>query len=46
VTRFGAGMLPTAQTVFQAGDLVHVLATDDVVPTVSNVAGSTPEGEA
>ncbi len=45
VTRFGSGMLPTAQMVFQAGDLVHVLGTDDVIPTVSNVAGAAPEGE-
>ena len=45
LTRFGAGMLPTPQTVFQSGDLVHVLVTDDVVPTVAGVAKAAPEGE-
>ena len=29
VTRFGKGMLPTASTVLQDGDQVHVLVTDD-----------------
>jgi trk system potassium uptake protein TrkA len=45
LTRFGAGMLPTPHTVFQSGDLVHALVTDDVAPTVAGVAKAAPEGE-
>jgi trk system potassium uptake protein TrkA len=46
VTRFGKGMLPTASTVVQDGDLVHVLVTDDVADNVEAIAGEPPEGSA
>ena len=46
VTRFGRGMLPTASTVFQDSDLVHVLLTDDIVDAVESVGGRPPEGSA
>ncbi len=44
LTRFGKGQLPTASTVLQSGDLVHVLVTDDVADGVEAVAGSPPGG--
>jgi trk system potassium uptake protein len=44
LTRFGKGQLPTASTVLQSGDLVHVLVTDDVADGVEAVAGSAPGG--
>jgi trk system potassium uptake protein len=43
ITRFGKGMLPTSSTVFQDGDLVHVLLTDDIADAVESVAGRPPE---
>jgi trk/ktr system potassium uptake protein len=45
ITRFGAGTLPTTQMVFQSGDLVHVLVTDELLPRVSDTAKAAPEGE-
>lgn len=46
ITRFGAGTLPTAQMVFQAGDVVHVLVTDDLTHIVAGAARVAPEGDA
>ena len=43
VTRFGEGMLPTADMVIQSGDLIHIAATDDVVPRITALATSGPE---
>lgn len=43
ITRFGAGRLPTASTAAQAGDVVHVLATEDLIDTVRKVAAEPPE---
>ncbi len=44
LTRFGKGVLPTASSVIQDGDLVHVLVTDDIAESVFEVAGRAPEG--
>jgi len=44
VTRFGAGQLPTASTVAQDGDVVHVLAPEQLIDTVRRVAAQPPEG--
>lgn len=44
ITRFGKGMLPTASTVVQDGDLVHVLVTDDIADSVETIVGQPPEG--
>jgi trk system potassium uptake protein TrkA len=44
LTRFGKGMLPTASTVVQDGDLVHALLTDDIADAVEEIAGRPPEG--
>lgn len=44
VTRFGKGLLPTASTVLQDGDQVHVLVTDDIADDVERITASTPEG--
>lgn len=46
VTRFGTGELPSASTVIQAGDGLHVLATDDRAAALAEVAGRSPEGQA
>ncbi len=43
VTRFGEGTLPTHSTVIQHGDLVHMLATDDILPAMTEVAAAEPE---
>jgi trk system potassium uptake protein len=43
VTRFGEGTLPTDSTVIQHGDLVHMLATDDILPAMTEVAAAEPE---
>jgi len=45
LTRFGKGMLPTASTVLQDGDQVHVLVTDDIADAVEQIAASPPMGE-
>ncbi|MDQ2959356.1 MAG: TrkA family potassium uptake protein [Actinomycetota bacterium] len=44
ISRFGKGELPTAQTVIQAGDELHVTATDDLTDTVRAAAAAGPAG--
>ena len=44
VTRFGVGELPTASTMVQDGDVLHVLVDDAHAPTLRDVAGRAPEG--
>ncbi len=44
VTRFGSGELPLPSTVIQDGDNLHVLATDDRVKVLADVAAQPPEG--
>jgi len=44
LTRFGKGILPTASTLLQDGDMVHVLVTDDAADAVERIAGEPPEG--
>jgi trk system potassium uptake protein TrkA len=43
VTRFGAGQLPTAETIVQSGDALHVLAAVTAVPAVKEAASRPPE---
>jgi len=42
--RFGIGTLPTASTALQEGDQLFMLVTDDMAPSVTTVAGASPEG--
>ena len=42
ISRFGKGELPTATTVVQAGDELHVTATDDLTDVVRTAAASGP----
>jgi trk system potassium uptake protein TrkA len=42
--RFGLGTLPTASTVLQDGDQVFMLVTDDMIDSVREITGATPEG--
>ncbi len=42
VSRFGAGMVPNARTVFQDGDLVYVAVANDQVTTVEDTFGAPP----
>jgi trk system potassium uptake protein len=44
VTRFGTGELPSASTVIQAGDHLHVLALDHQVTTLRDIAARPPDG--
>jgi trk system potassium uptake protein TrkA len=44
LTRFGIATLPTASTVFQEGDQVFMLVTDDIAATATAAAESPPEG--
>jgi trk system potassium uptake protein TrkA len=44
VTRFGTGQLPLPTTIIQAGDKLHMLATDEYAATLQTVAGRAPEG--
>jgi trk system potassium uptake protein TrkA len=44
ISRFGKGELPTAHTVLQAGDELHVTATDDMTDAVREVAANGPMG--
>ncbi|MGW1059714.1 potassium channel family protein [Micromonospora rubida] len=44
LSRFGIGTLPTGSTVVQEGDQVFMLVTDDIMASVTSVAGSPPEG--
>jgi trk system potassium uptake protein TrkA len=46
VTRFGIGELPVQSSVIQAGDSLHVLATDDAGALLADVASRGPEGTA
>ncbi|MGI8695792.1 MAG: potassium channel family protein [Mycobacteriales bacterium] len=43
LTRFGEGLLPTAATVLQEGDLVHVLVTDDIADRVAAASSAEPD---
>ena len=42
--RFGTGMVPTAATVLQDGDMVYAAVTSDQVPDVEDVFGQAPVG--
>lgn len=44
ILRFGAGLLPTADTMVQAEDLIYVAAVSGTVTHVTTAAGSPPEG--
>jgi len=44
VTRFGIGELPTASTIVQDGDALHVLVNDAHAPVLREVAERAPEG--
>jgi trk system potassium uptake protein len=44
LTRFGKGVLPTASTILQDGDQVHMLVTDAIADTVEGLASVPPEG--
>ncbi len=44
ISRFGKGELPTAQTVVQAGDELHVTVTDELTDTVRAAAAAGPTG--
>jgi trk system potassium uptake protein TrkA len=44
ISRFGKGELPTAHTLVQAGDELHVTATDDLADHVREVASQPPVG--
>jgi trk system potassium uptake protein TrkA len=44
ITRFGSGELPTASTVIQSGDSLHVLAADDQADLLREVATNAPDG--
>ncbi len=44
VTRFGIGELPTASTMVQDGDALHVLVNDAHAPVLREVAERAPEG--
>lgn len=44
ISRFGKGELPTASTVVQAGDELHVTATDDLTDIVRDAAAAGPPG--
>jgi trk system potassium uptake protein TrkA len=44
ISRFGKGELPTAHTLVQAGDELHVTATDDLTPQVREAAAQAPVG--
>ncbi|PZF79559.1 potassium channel family protein [Jiangella anatolica] len=45
LTRYGEGLLPTANTVLQDGDLVHVLVNTERIPNVAQVLAKDPEVE-
>jgi trk system potassium uptake protein TrkA len=42
VTRFGVGVLPSAGTLIQAGDILHVLTTDQHTPLLREIASKAP----
>ncbi len=43
VWRFGLGILPTLKAVFQDGDQVFMMVTDDIVDRVTAIAAAPPE---
>jgi trk system potassium uptake protein TrkA len=46
ITRFGTGELPVQSSVIQAGDSLHVLATDDILEHLDTAARHAPEATA
>jgi trk system potassium uptake protein len=44
ISRFGKGELPTPHSVLQAGDELHVTATDDIADTIRAAAAGGPVG--
>jgi trk system potassium uptake protein TrkA len=44
ITRFGLGTLPTEATLIQSGDALHVLTTDELMPTLRQAVESAPQG--
>jgi trk system potassium uptake protein TrkA len=44
ISRFGKGELPTPATVVQAGDELHVTATDDLTDAIRAAAANGPAG--
>ncbi|MEP6695608.1 MAG: TrkA family potassium uptake protein [Pseudonocardiales bacterium] len=44
IMRFGLGMLPTASTVIQDGDRVHLLVDNEIAKTASRIAAERPLG--
>jgi len=46
LTRLGEGIVPTAATVYQEGDLVHVVMRDSEIPLVERVLAADPAGGA
>lgn len=40
--RFGSGIVPTDQTVFQDGDLIYAAVTNDLVTNVEDILGQAP----
>jgi trk system potassium uptake protein len=44
LTRLGEGLLPVADTVYQDGDLVHVLSYEDDLDRISDVLSAPPAG--
>jgi trk system potassium uptake protein TrkA len=44
LTRFGTGQIARPGTLLQAGDTLHVLATDDTAKALRDIAGRPPEG--
>jgi trk system potassium uptake protein TrkA len=44
ISRFGKGELPTPGTVVQAGDELHVTATDDLTDGIRAAAAAGPAG--
>jgi trk system potassium uptake protein TrkA len=45
LTRLGDGMVPTAATIFQEGDLLHAAMRVDDVARVERTLGASPKGE-
>ena len=43
VTRFGEGLLPTPDTVFQEGDLLNIIARDKDTDKAVGVLAAPPE---
>ena len=43
ITRLGEGLIPDENTVFQEGDLVHVMVTEKDLPEVDSILSKTPE---